>query len=173
MIAFLKHLPTYTATYCCLFSNTRKRLSTLIIRKTYWWYEDSYVHINTEVVLEWKMQSIALLRCWKTKLNCYALMLLRCMLVCWCAGFGIPCLRGRGFESRCTQFFSLGRGSVAWLCKLSQSQPRSKWVPGEIWEGKQEGCAKAQDGWPPTPHCTSWLKGQETEISTAGTDCKV
>ena len=24
-----------------------------------------------------------------------------------------------------------------------------------------------------TPHCTSWLKGQETEISTAGTDCKV
>ena len=20
-------------------------------------------------------------------------------------------------------------------------------------EGKQEGCAKAQDGWPPTPHC--------------------
>ena len=40
-------------------------------------------------------------------------------------------------------------------------------------EGKQEGCAKAQDGWPPTPHCTSWLKGQETEISTAGTDCKV
>ena len=40
-------------------------------------------------------------------------------------------------------------------------------------EGKQEGWAKAQDGWPPTPHCTSWLKGQETEISTAGTDCKV
>ena len=32
---------------------------------------------------------------------------------------------------------------------------------------------KAQDGWPPTPHCTSWLKGQETEISTAGRDCKV
>ncbi|XP_065578229.1 facilitated trehalose transporter Tret1-2 homolog isoform X3 [Artemia franciscana] len=27
---------------------------------------------------------------------------------------------------------------------------------------------KAQDGRPPTPHCTSWLKGQETEISTAG-----
>ena len=40
-------------------------------------------------------------------------------------------------------------------------------------EGKQEGCAKAQVGWPPAPHCTSWLKGQETEISTAGTDCKV
>ena len=40
-------------------------------------------------------------------------------------------------------------------------------------EDKQEGCAKAQDGWPPTPRCTSWLKGQETEISTAGTDCKV
>ena len=27
-------------------------------------------------------------------------------------------------------------------------------------EGKQEGCVKAQDGWPPTPHYTSWLKGQ-------------
>ena len=40
-------------------------------------------------------------------------------------------------------------------------------------EGKQEGCAKVQDGWPSTLHCTSWLKGQETEISTAGRDCKV
>ena len=40
-------------------------------------------------------------------------------------------------------------------------------------EGKQKGCAKAQDGWLPAPHCTSWLKGQETEISTAGRDCKV
>ena len=26
-------------------------------------------------------------------------------------------------------------------------------------EGKQEGCAKAQDGWPPTPHCTSLAEG--------------
>ena len=25
-----------------------------------------------------------------------------------------------------------------------------------------KGCAKAQDRWPPTPHSTSWLKGQET-----------
>ena len=40
-------------------------------------------------------------------------------------------------------------------------------------EGKQEGCAKAQDGWPPTPRCTSWLKDQETDISTVGRDCKV
>ena len=40
-------------------------------------------------------------------------------------------------------------------------------------KGKQEGCAKAQDGCPPPPHCTSRLKGQETEISTAGRDCKV
>jgi len=39
-------------------------------------------------------------------------------------------------------------------------------------EGKQERRAKAQDGWPPTPHCTSWLKGDETEISTAGSDLK-
>ena len=36
----------------------------------------------------------------------------------------------------------------------------------------KEGCAKAQDGWPPTPHCTSWLKGLETEINTAGLDLK-
>ena len=40
-------------------------------------------------------------------------------------------------------------------------------------ESKHEGYAKAQDDWPPTPHCTSWLKGQETEISTAHRDCKV
>ena len=39
-------------------------------------------------------------------------------------------------------------------------------------EGKQEGCAKAHDGWPPALHCTSWLKGHETEISTAGLDFK-
>ena len=31
---------------------------------------------------------------------------------------------------------------------------------------------KTQGGWPPTPHCTSWLKGHETEISTAGLDLK-
>ena len=31
----------------------------------------------------------------------------------WCAGFGILCLKGRGFESQCTQLFSLGRESVA------------------------------------------------------------
>ena len=28
-------------------------------------------------------------------------------------------------------------------------------------EGKQEGCAKKGDGWPPNPDCTSWLKGQK------------
>ena len=28
------------------------------------------------------------------------------------------------------------------------------------------------DGWPPTPHCTSWLKGYETEISTPGLELK-
>ena len=39
-------------------------------------------------------------------------------------------------------------------------------------EGKQEGCAKAQNGWPPTFHCTSWLKGHETEISTVGLNLK-
>jgi len=39
-------------------------------------------------------------------------------------------------------------------------------------EGKQEGCAKAQDSWPPTRHCPSWPKGQEIEISTTGRDCK-
>ena len=40
-------------------------------------------------------------------------------------------------------------------------------------EGKQEGCVKEQDGWPlAPPHCTSWLKGHETEISTAGLDLK-
>ena len=32
---------------------------------------------------------------------------------------------------------------------------------------------KAEDGWPPTPHCTSWLKGYETEISIAGKYYKV
>ena len=40
-------------------------------------------------------------------------------------------------------------------------------------EGKQEGCAKAHDSWPPTPHCTSWLKDQGIEISTASRDCNV
>ena len=33
--------------------------------------------------------------------------------VVWSAGLGILRLRGRGFESYCTQLFSLGRGSVA------------------------------------------------------------
>jgi len=36
----------------------------------------------------------------------------------------------------------------------------------------QEGCVKVQDGWPPTTHCPSWLKGHETEISPAGLDLK-
>ena len=31
------------------------------------------------------------------------------------------------------------------------------------YEGKQEEFAKAQGGWPPSPHCTSWLKGLERE----------
>jgi hypothetical protein len=39
-------------------------------------------------------------------------------------------------------------------------------------EGKQEGCAKAQDGWPHTSHCTSWLKGLEAEISIIGLNFK-
>ena len=58
---------------------------------------------------------------------------------------------------------------------LARVDPALNGDPEKSGEGKQEGCAKAQDGWPPTrpPHCTSWLKGQETEISTAGTDCKV
>ena len=39
-------------------------------------------------------------------------------------------------------------------------------------EGKQEGCVKAQDGWSPNPHCTSLLKGHQTEISTTSLDLK-
>ena len=31
-----------------------------------------------------------------------------------------------------TQLLSLGRGSMARLCKLSQSQPSCKWAPEEI-----------------------------------------
>ena len=57
---------------------------------------------------------------------------------------------------------------------LARVNPALNGYMAKSGEGKQEGCAKAQDGWPPPPpHCTSWLKGQETEISTAGTDCKV
>ena len=41
--------------------------------------------------------------------------------------------KGHGFNPSCDQLFSLGRGSVPWLCKLSQSQPSSKWVPEEVW----------------------------------------
>ena len=56
---------------------------------------------------------------------------------------------------------------------LARVDPALNGYLEESGEGKQEGFAKAQDGWPPTPHCISWLKGQEMEISTAGRDCKV
>ena len=89
------------------------------------------------------------------------------------AGFGILCLRGRGLESQCAQFFSWDGGQWRDSVSLARVDPALNGYLEKSGEGKQEGCAKAQDGWPPTPHCTSWLKGQETEISTASRDCKV
>ena len=38
-------------------------------------------------------------------------------------------------------------------------------------EGKQEGCAKAEDGSPLIILCAYWLKGHNTEISIASRDC--
>ena len=94
-------------------------------------------------------------------------------IVDWCAEFRILCPRRRRFESQFNQLFGLDEGQWCDSVSSARVNPALNGYLEKSGEGKQEGCAKAQDGWPPAPHCTSWLKGQETEISTAGRDCKV
>ena len=40
-------------------------------------------------------------------------------------------------------------------------------------KGKQGGCAKAQDFWPPAPHCNSLPKGEKVEMSSVSLDLDV
>ena len=69
-------------------------------------------------------------------------------------------------------YFSLERGQWRDSVSLARVDPVLNGYLEKSGEGKQEGCVKTQDSWPPTPHYTSWLKGHETEISTAGLDLK-
>jgi hypothetical protein len=80
---------------------------------------------------------------------------------------------GHGFDPGRSQLFGLDAGQYRDLVSLASVTPSLNEYLEKSGEGKQEGCAKAQDGWPPAPHRTSWLKGHETEISTVGLDLKV
>ena len=91
----------------------------------------------------------------------------------WCAGFGSFVWEDAGSNPSVPNSSVWDGGQWRDSVSLARVDPAINGYLEKSGEGKQEGCAKAQDGWPPTPHCTSWLKGQETEISNAGTDCKV
>ena len=90
----------------------------------------------------------------------------------WCAGVEI--LSPRGMGSIPVVISYLVRDGGQWRDSVSSARvdPALNGYRVKSVEGKQEGCVKALDGWPPAPHCTSWLKGHDTETSTAGLDLK-
>ena len=59
--------------------------------------------------------------------------------------------RVRGLVSLVVWF---GTALVVWLCKLSQSQPSSIWVLGEIWGRKTRRACECTGSLSPKPHCT-------------------
>ena len=61
----------------------------------------------------------------------------------WCAGFGITCLRGRGFESQRTEFSVWDGGQWRDSVSLARVNPALNGYLEKSGEGKQEGCAKA------------------------------
>ena len=87
-------------------------------------------------------------------------------------GMGILCPRGTGSIPIVTSYLVWDGGQWRDSVSSARVDPALNGYLEKSGEGKQEGCVKAKDGWPPTPHCTSWLKGHETEISTAGLNLK-
>ena len=85
---------------------------------------------------------------------------------------GILCPRGTGSIPVVASYLVWDGGQ--WLDSVSSARvdPALNGYLKRSGEGKHERCVKAQDGWPPTPHCTSWLKGHKTEVSTASLDLK-
>ena len=84
----------------------------------------------------------------------------------------ILCLWGTGLILGVTGHFVWDGGQWRDSVSSARVDPALNGYLEKPGEGKQERCAKAQDGWPLTPHCTSWLKGHKTEISTAGLNLK-
>ena len=80
---------------------------------------------------------------------------------------GILCPRGTGSIPAVTS--SLVWDGSQWRDSVSSARvdPALNGYLEKSGEGKQEGCVKAQDGWPHPP-----IKGHETEISNAGLDLK-
>ena len=90
----------------------------------------------------------------------------------WHTGVEFLCPRGTGSILVVTSYLVWDGGQ--WRDSVSSARvvpPLNAYLE-KSGEGKQEGYARAQDVWPPTTHCISWLKGHETEISTAGSDLK-
>ena len=87
--------------------------------------------------------------------------------------FGTFVREGEGSNPSVPNYLVLDGGQWRGFVSSGRVDPVLNGYLEKSGEGKQDGYVKAQDGWPPTPHCTSWLKGQETEISTAVRDCKV
>ena len=86
----------------------------------------------------------------------------------WHAGVENMCPRGTGSIPVVTSHLVWDGGQWCDSVSSARVDPALSGYLEKSGEGKQEGCAKAQDNWPPAPHCTSWLKGYETEISTVG-----
>ena len=90
----------------------------------------------------------------------------------WHAGVGILCPRGTDSIPVVTSYLVWKGGQWCNSVSSARVDPALNGYLEKSGEGQQEGFVKAQDGWPPAPHCTSWLKDHETEISTAGLDFK-
>ena len=69
---------------------------------------------------------------------------------------------GHGFNSWRGLLFGLEGGR--WRDSISSARVDSalNGYMEKSGEGKHEGCATVQDGWPSTLHCTCWLKGHAT-----------
>ena len=85
-----------------------------------------------------------------------------------CAGLGIICSRGSGSIPGVVSYWVWDGGQWCDSVRSARVVPALNGYLEKFGEGKQEGCAKAQDGLPPSSHCTFWLNYHETEMSTAG-----
>jgi len=100
------------------------------------------------------------------------LLQLPCWLSGWRSGVGILYPRGTGSIPVVTSCLVWEGGQWRDSINSARVDPALNGNLEKSGEGKEEGCVKAQDGWPPASHCTFWLKGHEMDISTAGLDLK-